>query len=325
MGNMISKDAKLKIYQKFYKEITLSMDLKFKQRINIYENFIKYYLSCEIMQLGSVFLFVENENNFIFIKQLEDIFELSRVDIRIAYQSIIKKAFKNQVKEIFKDGHITAEKQHYVSKLQKKMILNDTFVERTVKETVKHLKGREETVLDSFLALSKKNEKNTVVTNKTVALQMFRVELEKAINNGTETFDRHKYLVTYPNALNLDVEKAHSLIREIVDDKMKNTLVQVISYYRQNKVFEMVKTIKTLVYQYRVFPQKVTWDDKYEVNNAYTLFMSHSKSHKLFKEAAEALGISHDEILKLKDITNTRNAEESKRIIENKWSYFELN
>merc|ERR1711979_82261 len=102
-----------------------------------------------------------------------------------------------------------------------------------------------ETVLDSFLALSKKNENNTVVTNKTVALQMFRVELEKAINNGTETFDRHKYLVTYPNALNLDVEKAHSLIREIV------------------------KTIESLVYQYRMFPQKVTWDDKYEVNNVY--------------------------------------------------------
>merc|ERR1712190_269342 len=324
-SNMISKDAKLKIYQKFYKEITLSTDLELKQRINIYENFIKYYLSCEIMQSGSVSSSVENENNFIFIKQLEDIFELSRADIKIAYQSIIEKAFKNQVKEIFKDGHITAEKQHYVSKLQKKMILNDTFVERTVKETVKHLKGREETVLDSFLALSKKNEKNTVVTNKTVALQMFRVELEKAINNGTETFDRHKYLVTYPNALNLDVEKVYSLIREIVNDKMKNTLVQVISYYRQNKVFEMVKTIETLVYQYRVFPQKVTWDDKYEVNNVYTLFMSHSKSHELFKEAAEALGISHDEILKLKNTTNTRNVEGSKRIIENKWSYFELN
>merc|ERR1712113_496760 len=177
----------------------------------------KYYLSCEIMQSGSVSSSVENENNFIFIKQLEDIFELNCADIKIAYQSIIRKAFKNQVKEIFKDGHITVEKQYYVFKLQKKMILNDTFVERTVKETVKQLKGREETVLDSFLAPS-------------------------AINNGTETFDRHKYLVTYPNALNLNVEKAHSLIREIVNDKMKNTLVQAISYYRQNKVFEMVKT-----------------------------------------------------------------------------------
>merc|ERR1712113_634397 len=144
---------------------------------------------------------------------------------------------------------------------------------------------------------------------KTVALQMFRAELEKVINSGTETFDRHKYLVTYPNVLNLDGKKVNSLIQEIVDDKMKNTLVQVISYYRQNKVFEMVKTIETLVYQYRVFPQKVKWDDKYEVNNAYTLFMSHSKSH--------------DEILKLKNTTNTRNVEESKRIIENKWSYFE--
>merc|ERR1712113_472404 len=324
-SNMISKDAKLKIYQKFYKEITLSTDLELKQRINVYENFIKYYLSCEIMQSGSVSLSVENENNFIFIKQLEDIFKLNRDDIKIAYQSITKQAFKNQVKEIFKDGHIIVEKQHYVTKLQKKMSLNDTFVERTVKETLKHLKGREETVLDSLLALSEKSEKNALVTNKTVALQMFRAELEKAINSGTETFDRHKYLVTYPNVLNLDGKKVNSLIQEIVDDKMKNTLVQVISYYRQNKVFEMVKTIETLVYQYRVFPQKVKWDDKYEVNNAYTLFMSHSKSHELFKEAAEALGISHDEILKLKNTTNTRNVEESKRIIENKWSYFELN
>merc|ERR1712151_265340 len=212
-----------------------------------------------------------------------------------------------------------------MGKLQKKMILNDTFVERIVKEIVKHLKSREKTVLDSFLVLFKKNENNTVVTNKTVALQMFRVELEKVINNGTENFDYCKYLVTYLNALNLNVKKVYSLIRKIVNDKMKNTLVQVISYYRQNKVFEMVKTIKSLVYQYRMFPQKATWDDKYEVNNVYTLFMNHSKSHELFKEAAEALGISHDKILQLKNITNIRNSEKSERIVKNKWSHFESN
>merc|ERR1711933_513456 len=113
-SNMISKEAKLKMYEKFYKEITLSTELELRQRINIYQNFIKYYLSCEIMQSGSVPSSVENENNFIFIKQLEDIFKLNRDDIKIAYQSITEQAFKNQVKEIFKDGHLTAEKQHYV-------------------------------------------------------------------------------------------------------------------------------------------------------------------------------------------------------------------
>merc|ERR1711920_1078208 len=63
-SNMISKEAKFKIYKKFYKEITLSTELELRQRINIYENFIKYYLSCEIMQSGSVPSSAENENDF---------------------------------------------------------------------------------------------------------------------------------------------------------------------------------------------------------------------------------------------------------------------
>jgi hypothetical protein len=79
------------------------------------------------------------------------------------------------------------------------------------------------------------------------------------------------------------------------------TLVQAISLLRQKKGSEVVQTVHNLLSQYRAFPQTVVWDRKEEIKDLYVMHTSQAQHNKMFKEVAEVLGLSINEIASLKE------------------------
>merc|ERR1711976_759473 len=119
----------------------------------------------------------------------------------------------------------------------------------------------------------------------------------------------YKFKVIYPNTLKLDISKVYRIVEEIVSEKMRPTLVQAIAFYRQRKKYEAMKAIHNLASQYRAIPQKISWEQKGEIKELYTMYHNISKSKELNSDVAEVLGITSDDILELE---KTRDSKENK-------------
>merc|ERR1711920_229894 len=154
-------------------------------------------------------------------------------------------------------------------------------------------------------------------------MQMFRFYAENAMTDGTGNFDKHKFLVEYPEVLKLNNKKAREVVEEISTEKIRPTLVQAISLYRQNKSSEMVNTLLNLVSQYRAFPTSLTWEDESEIEDIYKEYMRWSSSRESFQDVSQAIGLSNDRsknLMKTIDLQKPEGENNSRKM--NDLSYF---
>merc|ERR1719281_1556604 len=109
------------------------------------------------------------------------------------------------------------------------------------------------------------------------------------------------FVSAYPKALYLNANKARKLVEDIAKGKMRLTVVQAISLYRQKNESEIEKILLNLVSQYRAYSHPVAWHNRSEILDLYTAYLTHSRSNQNSDQVAQALGLSINETNVLKE------------------------
>merc|ERR1712093_420110 len=130
-------------------------------------------------------------------------------------------------------------------------------------------------------------------------LQIYHNEVERIMTDGTGNFDKNKFLSDYPKALKLDCHEARRVVENAAKSRMRPTLVQAISFYRQNNSSEIVNILQNLVSQFRAFPHPVVWGCKEDIEGVYLHYASQSQSQELRQDVARALGLTDVEAKEL--------------------------
>lgn len=135
-------------------------------------------------------------------------------------------------------------------------------------------------------------------------MQVFRIEVEKSMEDGSGSFDKTWCLSNFSTILEIDSEKAAEIVTNIANMKMRRTLVQAVSSYRQRRIPSMIKSLHNLVSQYSASQESISWENKGEIEQMLVLYITHSESHEMSYAVAKALGVaeefSHARIMELK-------------------------
>jgi hypothetical protein len=311
------------------KKLNLASDLDLKDRLAIYKNYLQYCITGDVAKLGlgSTIALEKNQKEFAYLKKLGDILGLSDLDIANTHQNIAETAFKMQVNQIIAKGDFNLSKKRMIKDIQKKLGIADANANKIIK-SVQSRKvlgnlNKDTLGLDRLLELSEQgNELHTFFAKET-RTQMFRRDVEKAMSDGTGNLDIHKFEVIYPEALKLDTAAAREIIKVVALEKLRPTLVQAISFYRQKKISEALNAIHNLASQYRAFPQSVSWEPKSEIEELYLLYFNESNSKKIKPEVTGVLGISLEDAEKLEKKTNIKMSKREKTSdMKDELSYF---
>jgi hypothetical protein len=144
-----------------------------------------------------------------------------------------------KVNQIIVKGNFNLLKKRIIKDIQKKLRIADVNANKIIKfvqsRKVLGNLNKDTLGLDRLLELSEQgNELHTFFAKET-RTQMFRRDVEKAMSDGTGNLDIHKFEVIYPEALKLDTAAAREIIKVVALEKLRPTLVQAISFYRQKK------------------------------------------------------------------------------------------
>merc|ERR1712066_510891 len=120
---------------------------------------------------------------------------------------------------------------------------------------------------------------------------MLQKYLRIKLTDGTGLLERKKYMLSYPNQLEIDKKKARKIVIEIASTEMRKTLVEAISLYRQGNTKELLNVINNLVSQFRVFPNPVSWRNKDEIKQIYNVYIKMISDEEIKQIAALAMGI----------------------------------
>lgn len=103
------------------KDLTLSEDLSFEDRCNIYKSYLQFSLTGDVVKLGlgSTLTLERDEEEFIRLGQLCNILGLETSDITSIHRDMAELAFKKQVMQIAGDGDITENRMKQIIEMQK--------------------------------------------------------------------------------------------------------------------------------------------------------------------------------------------------------------
>merc|ERR1712217_733771 len=180
-----------------------------------------------------------------------------------------------------------------------KLRLSETTSLTIIKETkkikmiklIKQLKDEEKLTLDYFTDLTKQGLKLVKILSEDTKIQMLKKHLRIKLADGTGLIERKKYMLSYPNQLEIDEKEVRKIIIEIASTEMRKTLVEAISLYRQGSTKEILNVINNLVSQFRVFPNPVSWRNKDEIKQIYDVYIKMIDNEEIKQIAALAMGI----------------------------------
>jgi len=259
--------------------------------------------------LGSAIVLEHDIKEFTYLKHLGDILGLSQSELAEVHQSMAELAFRTQVQLIIDKGDLTPKKMEQIKNLEKKLGISSSSADKIIRatQTKKIQKSYEQDNLnlDRLLELSQQGVELESIATEKMRMQILRLDIEKAMSDGTGSYDTNRFNVIYPCALKLDTSKVTSLIEEIASSKKRSTFVQAISFYRQKKGPELVKAVQNMVSQYRASPSPICWDKEDETKGLYAMYLEQANSSILADDAAKALGLSIKDSIKIKNIVNS--------------------
>jgi len=144
----------------------------------------------------------------------------------------------------------------------------------------------------SLLELSNSNVELVESVPKKLRLQVYRDEVEKRMTDGKGGFNKDEFLIEYSKALGLDSSEVSITVENIAKCKLRPTLVQAISFYRQNKGSEVAKTMQNYISQFRAFPESIHWDCEEDIMGVYIHCIRQLESKALVQEIAVALKLT---------------------------------
>jgi hypothetical protein len=302
------------------KDITISKDVDLKDRQDIYKTFFHYYITGDLIQpdSNSTTSLKLNEKEFLDLRMLGKILGLSHYEILSMHTRVKTQAFRIRAQQILTSEDITKEQLIQLKSVKNNSGLLDDDANKIIYsiqknktiERINKIKAHGKLSLDKIQEISRQGIYMDNIASKETRTKIFRCEVESAISNGMGDLDINKFLIAYPAYLQLEKKKTSQMLKEIVNEKIRPTLVQAISYYRQKKYSELTNVVNNLISMHRASPHSISslisWDDKDEVKDLFAVYVRQCPSDAFAFEAASALGLSTSVVSDIKEITNSR-------------------
>lgn len=302
---------------KSQKDITLSKDLELRDRVDIYRSFLLYCMTGDVMQgpMGVQMVTERDEGEFARLAQLGDVLGLSQMDVYGVHQSLAEQAFKSQVQSIMGDGMLTPDRANSLESIRNQMGLPKENADKIIKglqnqkliSTMQAAKAQGSLNLDKVLELKEAGvDPSSVMTGDGLA-QLYRAEISARLTDGTGDFDAEKLLNTLPADLGLDAAKATAVVKELAGERKRTTLVQAVSFLRQKKVADTVKSLNNLRACSAALPESKSeaWGEKDEVADLYSLYCSKESDEARRAGVQSALGLGDEEASTLRSIVES--------------------
>ena len=297
---------------KSQKDVTLSKDLALQDRLDIYKNFLLYCMTGEVMQgpMGVQMVTERDESEFARLSQLGDVLGLSQMDVYQVHQGLAEQAFKSQVQNMMGDGILTPDRTAALEGIRNQMGLPKEAADKIIKglQNQKLISAMQAAKAQGSLSLQKVLElrdagvePSTLMTADGLA-QLYRSEISTKLTDGTGDFDGERMLVALPAELGLDAKKATEVVKELAGERKRTTLVQAVSFLRQRKVADVVKSLNNLRACGAALPGTgpEKWGEPDEVSDLYSLYCSKESDEERRGGVQAVLGISEEEAETLK-------------------------
>eukprot|EP00216_Chloropicon_sp_CCMP2111_P004080 CAMPEP_0198246818 /NCGR_PEP_ID=MMETSP1446-20131203/46166_1 /TAXON_ID=1461542 ORGANISM="Unidentified sp, Strain CCMP2111" /NCGR_SAMPLE_ID=MMETSP1446 /ASSEMBLY_ACC=CAM_ASM_001112 /LENGTH=966 /DNA_ID=CAMNT_0043931141 /DNA_START=214 /DNA_END=3114 /DNA_ORIENTATION=+ len=287
--------------------VTVRDDLELRDRQDLYRMYLLYCMQGEVRKLGmgSSIVLERDESEFARLIQIGEVLGLTEADTLQIHQGLAEQAFKNQAQQMMAGASaMTPEKEQQLKEIQTKLGLPDDVADKVVKglvdrQTVGNLQALH---AQGLLTIAKLRElkKSGVdidsIMKKEARETLFKKEIDQMLSNGQGLFDRDEVLVNIPSELGISEKSAQSFVNASVKGKMRLLFVQAISFLRQRKVDEMVKTVNNVIACSKAAPsESVQWTEKEELMDLYAYFYKNAQPGAQVEALRGILNLSEDE------------------------------
>lgn len=299
---------------KAQKDVNIGKDLDLRDRLDIYRNFLMYCMTGDVMQgpMGVQMVTERDESEFARLSQLGDVLGLTQMDVYQVHQDLAEQAFKSQVQGVMADGVLTPERAASLEAVREKMGLPKEAADKVIKgmqnqkliSSMQAAKAQGNLSLDKILELKDAGVDPKSVVTPEMLQQLYRQEISDRLSDGVGDFDAEKLLQNLPDELGLDASKAEKVVKELAGDRKRTTLVQAVSYLRQKKMGEAVKSLNNMRACATALPDSPPekWGEKDEIADLYSLYCSKESNAERRAGLQKALGLDDNEASQLQEV-----------------------
>lgn len=303
---------------KSQKDVNLAKDLDVRDRIDTYRNFLLYCMTGDVVQgpMGVQMVTERDESEFARLSQLGDVLGLSQMDVYGVHQGLAEQAFKSQVQQYMGDGApLTPDRAATLESIREKMGLPKESADKIIKgfqnqkliSSMQAAKAQGNLTLDRILELKDAGVEVSSLVSGDMLQQLYRQEIAARLSDGTGNFDAEKLLHQLPADLGMEADKAAKVAKELATERRRTTLVQAVSFLRQKKVSDAIKSLNNLKACSAALPDSApeAWGEKDEVADLYGLYCSKEGDEEKRVGVQAALGLDDGEASSLRDMVES--------------------
>eukprot|EP00884_Botryococcus_braunii_P007802 jgi/Botrbrau1/17022/Bobra.49_2s0078.1 len=302
---------------KSQKDITLKEDLALKDRLDIYQNYLLYCVSGEVveMPMGGSITVARDASEFERLQELGDVLGLTPMDMASVRLDLAEKGFRQQVQEALSDGNLTPEKVERLNEIRDQLGLPKEAADKVIKgvqsQNLRKVIVAQDAMgtlnLQKILDLKEQGVDVEGLLSLEKRTDLYSKEVAAQLSAGTGEFDKDRMLKTLPEELSLPEGKVRQVLERLAKDKKRLTLVQAISYLRQKKMDDATQSLNNLVACTRALPsdKPMEWSEADEIQDLYCIYIGREHSPEKQAEARAILGIGAEEAARLEELVKS--------------------
>jgi hypothetical protein len=138
-------------------------------------------------------------------------------------------------------------------------------------------------------------------------LTLYTKEIQNVLSSGQGDFDAERLLQQLPQDLNLPEKKVKQTIQEQAKDKKRTTLVQAVSFLRQRKLDDTVKSLNNLLACSKALPsdQPAQWSEREELQDLYSVYVAKQHDDSKQEDLQKLFGLSDKEASSLREVVES--------------------
>ncbi|OIW16091.1 hypothetical protein TanjilG_18806 [Lupinus angustifolius] len=223
-------------------EINLKDDLPERDRTDLYKTYLLFCLTGEVKRVpfGAQITTKKDDSEYVLLNQLGGILGLSGKEIVEVHRSLAEQAFRQQAEVILADGQLTKARVEQLNNLQKQVGLPQEYAQKIIKSitTTKMAAAIETAVTQGRLnikqirELKESNVDLDSIISGSLREMLFKKTVDNIFSSGTGEFDEEEVYEKIPADLNINKEKARSVVSELAKSKLSNALIQAVALLR---------------------------------------------------------------------------------------------
>lgn len=224
-------------------EITLKDDFPERDRTDLYKTYLLFCLTGDATTIpfGAQITKKKDDSEYAVLNQLGGILGLSGKEIVEVHRSLAEQAFRQQAQVILADGELTKPRVEQLNNLQKQVGLPQEYAQKIIKSvtTTKMAGAIETAVTQGRLNIKQIRELKVAgvdlesMVSKNMREILFKKAVDDIFSSGTGEFEEEEVYENIPSDLNINKEKSKHIVRELVQTRLSNSLIQAVALLRQ--------------------------------------------------------------------------------------------